>query len=181
LTAEEAWVAANERSGLNDGRSQTRTTFYSGDDAVNPDGPPSSNGDGTGTSWETLAKVNDGMWASDRSTQNFNADIQRWIQTFCGHLGLGRQSYYQGRTEYIVESIDLGSFSSIPAEHVILSAISLGVDADIDAESVDIESWDLSDWIIYRDDFQGLMDDLEMTMDDLWTARKIIIDQVDDL
>jgi len=70
---------------------------------------------------------------------------------------------------YVMEHIDLGSFGWIPAESVILGVITLVIDAEND---VDADDWSPDDWIVYRDDFEALMDDIDMERGTLWTVRK---------
>lgn len=175
LTTKEAWVENQSRVGPNDNRSITRTTFY--DDAAT-DGPPQKHRDPDDrTSWSELAQWNDGMWHTDRKEQNFEADLRRWSQTFCNKLSLTR--YQTERVEYIVMEIDLDSFKQyqLSAEKIIMGVISLVVDSDTSVD--DIDEWEMEDWIIYDDDFEELMDGIEMERSDLWTARKILNDKTD--
>lgn len=157
----------------NDGRSNTNTTLYwKGSD----DTPEHLRGRDRHQlhrdpedrrSWDSLAKKNDGVGCSSRRSDNFNADVKRWVQTFSTQLNL--TAYQKRRVAFVVDEIDLSTFGSIPAEHVILGAITLVVDEDTDA---DPESWCPDDWIIYRDDFESMMDTVQMERDQLWTVRK---------
>jgi hypothetical protein len=171
LSQQEAWVAETELDGMNDGRYDTRTMFYGWESDTK--GPSQLHRDPSDRrSWSDLSKWNDGMWEPDREIQNFNADVRRWTQTFCNQLDI--PSYQYQRVEYIVQDVDLSYLQKhcLSAEHVILGAISLVVDAESDVS--DQESWDFDDWIIYSDEFRDMMDNIEMEMDDLWTARKVI-------
>lgn len=176
LSAQEAWVSETTNGGPNDGRSITRTTFYATD--VDGAGPPQQHRDPADRrSWAELAKWNDGMWDPGRFKSNFEADVKRWSQTFCGELDLN--SYETDRVEYIITHIDLSAFKQhrLSTEKIILAVISLVIDAETTVD--DIEEWDISEWIIYDDRFEGLMADLEMDRDELWTARKLVYNETD--
>jgi len=164
----------------NDGRSDTRTTLYWKPDDATPaylrsrhrhqlHRDPSDR-----RSWSSLAKKNDGVGDPSRDADNFHADIKRWTQTFCNQLDLG--TYIFERTHYIVDDMDISTFGKIPVEHIIIGIISLVVDSET---SADIEDWSPDDWIIYRDDFQSLMDDVEMDTGTLWTVRKKVHQETD--
>lgn len=178
LTREEGWVAETEIEGMNDGRYDTRTTFYSWE--AEGDGPPQKERDPSDRrSWSDLAKWNDGMWEPDRSVQNFDADVRRWTQTFCNYLDL--PSYQYDRVQYVMNDVDLTEFrpNGFSAEKVILGVISLVVDTETDEE--DIDEWDIEEWIVYDDDFESLMIDVGMVSEDetperstLWEVRKVV-------
>lgn len=165
----------------NDGRSDTRTTFYwSADDNTpghlrNRDRLQPHRDPDDRTSWERLAKLNDGVGDPSRKQDNFDADVRRWTQTFCNQLDL--TDYQYKRTQYVVEEdLELGEFGWIPTEHIILGTISLVIDAET---TQDPEEWSPDDWFIYRDDFEGLMDDTEMERGTLWTVRKRVHAEAD--
>lgn len=182
LTREQGWVVETEAEGMNDGRYDTRTTFYSWDtDTVGPsqrDRPPEKQ-----RTWAELAKWNDGMWEPDRSVQNFDADVRRWTQTFCNQLEL--PNYQYERVQYVVNDIDLTEFRSnrFSAEKIILGVISLVVDSETTTD--DPEGWDLENWIVYDDSFEKLMiavdmaEDGEPKRDTLWEIRKIVHSETD--
>jgi hypothetical protein len=158
----------------NDGRSDTRTTFYWRDDDDTPnhlrnrDRLQRHRDPEDRRSWDELAKWNDGKGAPSRKQDNFEADVERWTQTFCNFLDLTDFQYRQVR-HIIVEDIELGDYGWIPAEHIIIGTISLVIDAEDDA---DPDEWTPDDWIVYRDDFEELMDDTDMEQQTLWTVRK---------
>lgn len=159
----------------NDGRSDTRTTFYwsEGDETPahmrNRDRHQQHRDPEDRRSWDELAKWNDGVGEPSRKQDNYEADVRRWTQTFCNQLNL--TGYQYKRVKYVVEHIEMGDFGWIPAEHIILGTISLVIDAETDA---DPEEWSPDDWIVYRDDFEELMDDTNMERGTLWTVRKRI-------
>jgi hypothetical protein len=157
-------------SGPNDGRYDTRTTFYySYNDQKSAeeyrDRHQLHRDPDDRRSWEMLAEWNDGVGDPGRSRQNYEADVGRWIDTFAGQLGLS--DYHRERVEYIINEIEL-SHGKITAEQMILGAISLVFDADIeDPDAID-------DRIIYRDTFNELLDSVDMDRADLWTVRRVV-------
>lgn len=163
----------SEYSYANDGRSHTRTTFYwrSGDRTPKKnrsrDRHQLHRDPEDRRSWSELANWNDGVGDPSRKQDNYDADVSRWVQTFCGQLNCN--SYQEQRVGHIVESIDLDDFGQIPAEKVILGVISLVIDDD---QNQDPEEWTPDDWIVYQDSFESLMDDLDMNRGTLWTVRK---------
>lgn len=182
LSQQEGW-SQNEHTEYefaNDGRSDTRTTFYwSADD----DTPSHLRGrdrhqrhrdpeDRRG--WDELAKWNDGQGESSRKQDNYEADVRRWTQTFCNQLNLTDFQYE--KVDYIIQHLELGEFGWIPAEHVILGTVSLVIDSEMDVEPDD---WTTDDWIIYRDDFEDMMDNTDMSRDTLWTVRKRVHQESD--
>lgn len=187
LSKQEAWGSqvAQQRSPSNDGRYDTRTTFYYGEQCTyssffrSRDRHQLHRKPADRRSWSTLAKWNDGMRDIDgsRKQRNFEADVRRWVQTFGNQLDChGTQIE---RVEHIVTGeIDLDHFGRrrLSAEKVILSTISLVVDDDMSVD--DPEQFDLSDWIIYRDQFEELMDSIDMDMDELWTIRKLVRNEI---
>lgn len=177
LNDTESWAQQKhyEYGFANDGRSHTRTTFYwkrhddtparlRDRDRLQPHRAPEDR-----RSWEELAQWNDGKHSSTRKEDNYTADVQRWVETFCGYLDLN--PYRERRVQYIMANIDINSFGSIKAEYIIMGVITLVVDSDTNA---DPDDWSPDDWIVYRDDFESLMADLEMDRDTLWTVRKIV-------
>jgi len=159
----------------NDGRSDTRTTFYWTQNDETPshmrsrDRHQQHRDPEDRRSWDELAKWNDGVGEPSRKQDNFEADVRRWTQTFCNQLNL--TDYQYKRVLYVVEHIEMGEFGWIPAEHIILGTISLVIDSETDA---DPEEWSPDDWIVYRDDFEELMEDTHMERGTLWTVRKRI-------
>lgn len=165
----------------NDGRSDTRTTFYWRQHDETPvhlrnRGRHQLHRDPEDRrSWDNLAKKNDGVGDPSRKQDNFEADVERWTQTFCNQLDLNDFQYEQVRY-IVVEDLELGTFGWIPAEHVILGTISLVIDAEQD---VDPEEWSPDDWIVYRDSFEELMEHTEMERGTLWTVRKRVQNESD--
>lgn len=165
----------SERGNANDGRSVTRTTFYWNGDSNTPPGMRSRDrhqlhrDPEDRRSWSELSQWNDGKGVSSRKQDNYEADISRWIQTFCGQLDIG--SYQRERVSYVVENIELSSFGPIPVEHIILAVITLVVDAET---RIDPDDWTPDDWIVHCDAFESLLDDVEMEKSRLWTLRKEI-------
>lgn len=150
----------------NDGRGETRTMVGApGDEGYDPD----------------LAAWNDDCWVSERAQQNFEADKRRFTQTFANQLDCS--SYQTERAVHIVENVELRPFAAghRTTEMVALGVISLVVDEDVQPGPVDehgaTESWTIDDWIIYRDEFQSLMDDVGMEMDDLWAIRRVLMEE----
>ena len=158
----------------NDGRSQTRTTFYwTPDDRTphylrNRDRHQLHRDPQERRDWDTLSQWNDGKYASDRKQQNLSVDIQRWAQTFAEYIGI--PSYQKERVCYIVSEIDM-DIGTFDAESIILAVISLVVDANTNC---DPDEWTPEEWIIYDESFQQLMDDTDTSQQTLWNARKIL-------
>lgn len=178
LSREDAWAAkvSSRHGGPNDGRYETRTTFFARD--AETKGPSQLHRDPSERrSWDDLAQWNDGLWDPGRSQANFEADVRRWVETFCTHLCL--PEYQAERVSYVVDDVSLGDFKhrQLSAEMVILAVISLVVDVEVDADTAD--DWTIDDWIVYDDDFVDLMDDVEMDRSDLWPARQIVLEQSD--
>lgn len=158
----------------NDGRSQTHTTFYwNGDDDTpshlrDRDRHQLHRDPDDRRSWERLAEWNDGVGSSSRKQDNYDADVERWVQTFCNQLDLTDYQYERVRF-IVVDDLDLSTFGWIPAEHVIIGTVSLVIDVE---QTVDPDEWTPDDWIIYQDDFEDLMDATDMERGTLWTVRK---------
>lgn len=169
LTIQEAFIRSNSRPIEHDGRAITRTTFYQidGDES----GPSQLHRDRSKRrSWEQLAKVNDGMYSNGQSSRVFEADKRRWARTFTSQLEC--TSAQTEQTMHLVEILDMSPFAGArtSSEKVILGCISLIVDTD---------TRDFDNWIVNRDDFRDLMDDIGMDMDELWSTRELIRDQTD--
>lgn len=165
---------------MNDGRSQTNTTFYytqNDDDPVhlrNRDRHQLHRDPEDRRSWKKLAAWNDGLWSPERKAQNDQSDSLRWTETFAGHLDLS--PYQRARALYIVDNLTFSDYLPYSKEKVIMSILSLV--ADVDA-SGDIDEFELEDWIIYQDSFVGLMDDIGMDKGELWTLRRRVYDRTD--
>lgn len=102
----------------NDGRSMTRTYMsYSYDDSDDE------------LNWDKLRKINDGMYASERSQQNDSAKARRDFKSFCNILGLSDLEIERGM--YIFKNIDnlkdVGSVDNT-LESVILGIATLVTD-----------------------------------------------------
>lgn len=181
LDSEQAWSQSKHEDYeyANDGRSDTRTTFYWTSEDSTPahlrsrDRLQTHRDPEDRRSWAELAKWNDGKGAPSRKQDNFDADVERWTQTFCNFLELSDFQYKQVRY-VVIEDIEIGEYGWIPAEHIIIGVISLVIDAQRD---VDPDEWTPDDWIVYRDDFEQLMDDTEMEQQTLWTVRKRVHDE----
>lgn len=180
LSRTEAWVSqsAQSRSPSNDGRYGTRTTFYYTGDSRVEDGSlerhQQHRDPADRRSWTDLSKWNDGMYATEsRGGQNWQADIQRWIETFASQLDLN--AIQTDNVRYVIDDIDIDeatNSNTLNSEVLILAAISMVVDAD--TTSWPDDDWTFQDWIINQDRFQQLMNDIEMGRDQLWEARKLI-------
>jgi hypothetical protein len=166
---------AGDDAGPNDGRYDTRTTFYY------------SYGGGQGASerrdrhqlhrdpadrrsWEQLAEQNDGVGDPGRKQANFEADVRRWVDTFTSQVELNE--YHTGRVEYLIRDILDDSekelwHGDLSAEWLIAGAMSLVHDADI----TDPDNFDQR--LSQRSEFQRLMEELGMDHTDLRLARKI--------
>lgn len=159
----------------NDGRSVTRTSI--GYDAVESDRSEHQRhrDKKDQRSWQDLAKWNDGLWSPDRRGANREVERDRWAQTFANQLDCN--SYQTARTRAIVADMDFGSYDNYTysSEQLILGLISLVVDDDVSAD----DDWTIEDWIVYRDEFESLMDDLGMDRSDCWTIRKILSNDID--
>lgn len=153
LTWEEAKTEEASREGPNDGRGETRTTFY---DEGDPD--PTEN-----STWTELAAFNDDMYHPDRGKQNHESDRQRIVEILSDECGC--TSYQQERVQWVLD--DIGSirefYPTTSIESVVLSVVSLVVDH---------ETTNFDNWIVRTDGFQELMDDVGMDMDKLWTIRE---------
>lgn len=164
----------------NDGRSQTRTTFYwTPDDRTphylrNRDRHQLHRDPQERRDWDTLSQWNDGKRSNERSAQNKQADVERWIATFSTYCEL--TNYQQKRVSHVVSNVDMSKVGSLGYEAIILATITLVVDEDLD---VDPDEWTPDDWIIYDEDFEQLRDDVNVSQQSLWTARKIVHSTVD--
>lgn len=103
----------------NDGRSQTRTMFYTNDVSDTP------------VDYERLAKINDGVQADERSAQNHDADKYRIIEALasaldCTQLQTDRAAYLVDNAGNLQER-----FPTRSVEEVALAAITLAIDADV--------------------------------------------------
>jgi hypothetical protein len=96
----------------NDGRSHTRTMFYA-------DEAPESRQ----YQYSRLAKYNDGMYASDRDTQNKKADNRRWVSAYAGLFDV--TEHQAERTEACLQDIYLPHMAHYSAEQVILAVMHL--------------------------------------------------------
>jgi hypothetical protein len=166
---------AGDDAGPNDGRYDTRTTFY-----YSYGRSPSwselrsrhqlHRRPEDRRSWKQLAEKNDGVGEPSRKQDNFEADVRRWVDTFTSQVGLNE--YHTGRVEYLIADIlddpekELWH-GDLSAEWLIAGAMSLVHDADI----TDPDNFDRR--LSQRSEFQCLMDDLGMGHTDLRLARKI--------
>jgi len=140
----------------NDGRSNTRTTFLAGE--------ASYDSERRYNQYKRLAKVNDGMWDSNRAADNFKADMRRITKTFCSQVELN--SRQQERVQWVMDDMDINSFGSYSTEKVLLGVMSLVANEDRRL---------LRD----EDSFRGLVVSVEMTMDEVKRVRQLIRDRTD--
>lgn len=143
----------------NDGRSKTNTTFNPFDADVAENERQSD--------WTRRAKLNDGVGEPDRAQKNRQADRKRWVQTFCSQIEV--PEWVSERVVEIALKMKFNPYAGagMAVEQVLLALISLVYDKEVDPDSID-------EWIIYRDEFDQLMTDLEMDRSDLWTALKLL-------
>jgi hypothetical protein len=80
----------------NDGRSLTRTEI-----------PYSHNEHDSSIDWDKLRKINDGMWASERKSQNRMVEIRKDAKLFFDRLELDEDE--KDRGFYILDNIDYSS------------------------------------------------------------------------
>lgn len=168
----EDWVRANHGPVSHDGRALTNTTFYPDD--VETRGPGQSHRDHDETrTWDDLAGWQDGMYSDvSRGGQNWEADKQRWLETFAGHLEC--TDYQRERAEWILEHLNMEPFmgARLPVEAVILGVLSLTIDA---------EAREFSKRAVERELFQDLMDDLDLDRGDIVQVRRQVHEHEDDL
>lgn len=128
----------------NDGRSDTRTMFYAYDAPTD-----------TRNKWWRLAKINDGMYTSQRDTKNKEADNNRWIDTFTRYLGM--TPYQTERVRAVIDGTPLQNMGRYSAQESILGAISIVCNED-------------DRWV--RDDpaFERLVADIDS---DMYTVRRV--------
>lgn len=169
-SATEDWIVSSAQQWeSNDGRSETKTTFYytDADNAVSADRHQLHRDPEERRSWSELAQWNDGLWAPDRAFQNYNADVERWIETFATQLGLNKIHIEQ--TEHIIENdVDLEQWGNIPVEKVIVGTLSLVFDS---LSNQTVASFNIEDWIVYWDEFEALMESIDMSRSELWKVR----------
>lgn len=153
-STEQDWARSNSGPEANDGRSLTRTTFYTNDTERN--GPGQNHRDREDqVSWAKLAKWNDGVQSDkSRGSQNWSADIKRWIDAITDRLEA--TTHQRNRTQYVVNRLDLGRYcyGRHMTEHVILAVTTLIIDQEI------------GDWAnraLGRDVTKQLAVDLELT------------------
>ncbi len=149
---------------VNDGRGQTRTTFY----------VDYSDDDVDHQQYERLARINDGQYARERSSQNHEAEKRNFTRLAADRLDLS--DHQTERALYIVEHVDMAPFA---ASHKTTEQVTLGVLSlvfDQEQAPAEPEEWDIEDWIVYDDTFQEFMESVDMEMEDLWTVRKMLMD-----
>lgn len=140
----------------NDGRSNTRTTFLVGD--------ASYESKKRYKQYKRLAKVNDGMWNSNRAADNFKADMRRITKTFCSQVDMRERQ--QERVQWVMDDMDINSFGSYSTEKVLLGVMSLVANEDRR---------------LLRDEeqFHDLVLAVDMTMDEVKRVRQLIRDRTD--
>ena len=140
----------------NDGRSQTRTTFLAGE--------ASYASEKRYNQYKRLAKVNDGMWDSNRGADNFKADMRRMAKTFCSQLELN--SRQQERTLWVMKNLSVNSFGHYSTEKVIMAVISLVANEDRR---------------LIRDEpeYRELVSAVGMTMDEVKRVRIMVRERTD--
>lgn len=172
---------AGDDAGPNDGRYDTRTTFYySYGRSLSAEERRSRHqlhrDPSDRRSWQTLAEQNDGVGDPSRKQDNYEADVRRWVDTFTSQVDLNE--YYTARTEHLINEILQDSdkelwHGDLSAEWLIAGAMSLVHDADIE----DPDRFD--ERLSQRSSFQRLMNDLGMGRTDLRLARKVAHQKTD--
>lgn len=104
----------------NDGRSKGSTFFYAGEGSYGSKAKEQQ--------YYRLAKLNDGMYESDRAVQNRKADRERWVRTFCSQCELTR--YQTEETLRLVESLNMQRFGPYPTEKIILGVMTIVCEYD---------------------------------------------------
>lgn len=161
----EDWVRENAREPSNDGRSPTRTMFFSWESDTY--GPGQKHRDPSDRrSWRQLANWQDGVGSDvSRGSQNWWADKQRWTDTFADIVGATQ--FHREQTKYVLERIDMTPYRSAhhPAEAVILGILSLLIDSDIT---------NFNNRTLAREGTKDLLDDLELTVEDYEDVRSLL-------
>lgn len=97
----------------NDGRSQTRTGF-----------DPSDAPNNDSVDWGRLNKLNDGVQARERSSQNHKSDVRRVCQTITAQLDVPRHG--RERALHLIDQLSL-QFGSYRYEETVLAIVTLVV------------------------------------------------------
>lgn len=140
----------------NDGRSQTRTTFLAGE--------ASYASEKRYTQYKRLAKVNDGMWDSNRGADNFKADMRRTAKTFCSQMEFRERQ--TERVLWVLNHLSINSFGHYSTEKVLMAVISLVANEDRR---------------LIRDepDYRELVSAVGMTMDEVKRVRMMVRERTD--
>lgn len=142
-------------SPTNDGRSQTRTTFYGKGSILRSDG--------SRVAYSDLSKLNDGLYARERQTQNSWANRMRLIDIFCSYLGCGRD--VNERTKYLSEGVEFQELGPYSTDIALLSLISIVAN-------------NRGRWIRDEDGFRQLLVDIgghtEHPLDDVKRCRELL-------
>lgn len=182
LSYSEAKIENDSPVASNDGRYDTRTTFWPWDSAE--DGPSQLDRDpGDRRSWDKLSQWNDGVGDPDRRVDNFKADTRRWVDTVCSVLNCN--SYQKRRSSYIVKKIvntnnDYPTLTKISpnlcTEAIILCIVSLVIDTTVDANP---NGWDFDDWVVNRDEFEDMRSAFDMSRNQMWDCRTQLQSETD--
>lgn len=100
-----------------DGRARTRTFYY-------PDEAPER----SQRRFSRMLRWQEGEGAPERDIRNNEADLRRWVSTFCKRLGFG--DYQTSRVEYIAEKINMKHMAHYSTEEVILGIITIVANED---------------------------------------------------
>jgi hypothetical protein len=168
----DGWIRANARRHPNDGRSNTRTTFYPDDvDSVTP--PQKHRAPEDRRSWSDLASWNDGVGEPDRWRQNSWADKARWAEIFGTQLDAS--SYLIEETTRIVDLIDARA-GQYPQEAYVFAVLSLLIDQTVyeRARSPMYEPGHIEHRTLNRENAQRLLDDLDLDTNDIMSVRRHI-------
>ena len=134
----------------NDGRSSGRTMFYASD--------ADYDNEKMAARMERLAKWNDGMWESDRATQNFKADMNRIKENLCQEVNLTK--FQTESVLWTMERMPVNYFGSHTTEKVTMAVITLICEED--HRNIDDE-----------EEFVQVMRDVGMNGKDLRSIRKL--------
>lgn len=165
-SSKEDWARENARAHPNDGRSPTRTFFRPIDAPGKYPDWQRERSEANKRSWATLAGWQDGVQSDiSRGSQNWQADKERWVQTFGRRLGA--TTYHIEATIDALDRIDLAIYSArhIPVEHVILGILSLYIDRDIR---------DFDNRTLKRDGAKALLSDLDCTVGGFEQVRSLL-------
>lgn len=100
-----------------DGRSETRTFYYPGEAPERKQ-----------RQFSRMLRWQEGEGAPERDIKNNEADLRRWVSTFCTHVGLG--NYQTERVEKITSGLNMKHMAHYSTEEVILATMTLVANED---------------------------------------------------